>query len=156
MFETVNEKALLCSLMYNEQHHGVLPIIGNPLPFLPSVIVFTECDISLAVSSQWRYKEKLFHTFVPLLVLWNTLTFDKLEIKYLWYHPKVCTQSERQSRKCSGKVESFDKFTFVTFTNSYSWVESEMESDIIESVKSTVVLSIYIYFQTPKKIGEFL
>ena len=35
IFETVNEKdekALLCSLMYNEQHHGVLPIIGNPLP----------------------------------------------------------------------------------------------------------------------------
>ena len=53
MFETVDEKdekALLCSLMYNEQPHGVLPIIGNPLTLLPSVIVFTECNISFAVS----------------------------------------------------------------------------------------------------------
>ena len=52
MFETVNEKdekALLCALMYNEQHHGVLPIIGNPSPALPpSVIVFTECNISFS------------------------------------------------------------------------------------------------------------
>ena len=64
MFETVNEKdekALLCALMYNEQHHGVLPIIGNPSPALPrSVIVFTECNISFG-PTVITFSQKLSH-----------------------------------------------------------------------------------------------
>ena len=65
MFETVNEKdekALLCALMYNEQHHGVLPIIGNPspAPCPPSVIVFTECNISFG-PTVITFSQKLSH-----------------------------------------------------------------------------------------------